>query len=340
MPDKNRSNGTNLLISAAALVIIIAGMRAAQPILVPFLLSVFIALISAPPLFWLQRKRIPTALALLIVISTVITIMLGVGVLIGTSLDDFTRSLPVYQARLHEITATLLAWLSQYGVVIPEGQIRDQLDPGAAMELIARLLTGLGGALKNTLLILLIVVFILFEASGVPKKLRAAFGPQASFARFEGFRENFNRYLVIKTSISLITGISVAIWLVILGVDYPLLWGLLAFLLNYIPTIGSIIAAIPAILLAAVQLGFGTALLVAVGYGAVNIGYGSMIEPRFMGRGVGLSPLVVFLSLVFWGFILGPVGMLLSVPLTMAAKIALDSNEDTRWLAIFLGPER
>jgi AI-2 transport protein TqsA len=336
---KEPSSASGFLVSTAALVIVVAGMRAAQPILIPFLLSIFIAVISAPPLFWLQRKRIPTAIALLIVISAVIAILLAVGVLIGTSLDDFTRSLPAYHARLREITATALGWLGQFGIQIPESQMRDQFDPGAAMDLVARLLAGLGNVLKNTLLILLTVVFILFEASGVPNKIRAAFGPQASFAHFEGFRVNLNRYLVIKTSISLLTGVTVAIWLVILGVDYPLLWGLLAFLLNYIPTIGSIIAAIPPVLLAAIQLGFGPALLVGIGYGTVNIVFGSVMEPRFMGRGVGLSTLVVFLSLVFWGWILGPVGMLLSVPLTMTMKIALDSNEDTRWLAVMLGPD-
>jgi len=289
-------------------------------------------------LFWLQRKRIPTGIALLIVISAVIAIVFGVGVLIGTSLEDFTRSIPAYRERLEEITTTVLSWISRFGIELPEGQVREQFDPGAAMELVAKLLAGLGGVLKNTLLILLTVIFILLEASGVPKKLRAAFGPDASFKHFEGFRENFNRYLVIKTSISLLTGFTIAVWLVILGVDYPFLWGVVAFLLNYVPTIGSIIAAIPTVLLAAVQLGWVPSMLVAAGYGVVNILYGSVMEPRFMGRGVGLSTLVVFLSLVFWGWILGPVGMLLSVPLTMTAKIALDSDEKTRWMAVLLGP--
>ncbi len=145
--------------------------------------------------------------------------------------------------------------------------------------------------------------------------------------------------MVIKTLVSLATGIAIAIWLGVLGVDYAMLWGLLAFLLNYVPNIGSIIAAIPAVLLALVQLGVGSALLAALGFLVVNAAIGNVIEPRFMGRGLGLSTLVVFLSLVFWGWVLGPVGMLLSVPLTMTVKIALESNEDTRWIAILLGPQ-
>ena len=145
--------------------------------------------------------------------------------------------------------------------------------------------------------------------------------------------------MAIKTLISLVTGIFITIWLTIIGVDYPLLWGLLAFALNYVPNIGSIIAALPAVLLAIIQLGLMRALLAAAGYIVINLLMGSVVEPRFMGRGLGLSTLVVFLSLLFWGWILGPVGMLLSVPLTITAKIALDSRDETRWIAVLLGSE-
>jgi predicted PurR-regulated permease PerM len=151
------------------------------------------------------------------------------------------------------------------------------------------------------------------------------------------FTESVNRYLALKTLFSLLTGVAIWIWLSILGVDFSLLWGLVAFLLNFVPNIGSIIAAIPAVLLALIQLGMGSALLASLGYVVVNVVVGSIIEPKFMGRGLGLSTLVVFLSLVFWGWVLGPVGMVLSVPLTMIVKIALESHEDTSWIAIILG---
>jgi predicted PurR-regulated permease PerM len=128
-------------------------------------------------------------------------------------------------------------------------------------------------------------------------------------------------------------------WLYVLGVDYVLLWALLAFLLNYIPNIGSIIAAIPAVLLALAQLGPAVAGLTALGFVLTNTVMGNMVEPRFLGRGLGLSTLVVFLSLIFWGWLLGTVGMLLSVPLTMIVKIALEGNDDTRWIALLLASE-
>jgi predicted PurR-regulated permease PerM len=145
--------------------------------------------------------------------------------------------------------------------------------------------------------------------------------------------------MAIQTVISLATGACVAIFLTIMGVDYPLLWGVLAFLLNYIPNIGSIMAALPPVLLTIIQFGLGRAVGVAIGYLVINMTIGNVISPHLMGRGLGLSTLVVFLSLIFWGWILGPVGMLLSVPLTMTVKIALESSEDTRWIAILLGSE-
>ncbi len=328
-----------VLLIVAAFVIVVAGMQAAEPILVPFLLSVFIAVICAPSLFWLERHGFPMVVALAVVILTVLLAGLLVGALVGTSVDDFSKNLPAYQARLRGQTGALAAWLGNLGIHLPENFIREYFDPGKAMKLAARVLTGFTGALTNTFLILLTVIFILLEASSFPAKLRSVLDdPESSLRGFQKFTENVKRYVAIKTSVSLLTGLVISLWLWALGVDYPLLWGLLAFMLNYVPNIGSIIAAVPAVLLALVQLGPGTALASAAGYVVVNILVGSVIEPRFMGRGLGLSTLVVFLSLVFWGWLLGPVGMLLSVPLTMTVKIALDSSEDTRWIAVLLGP--
>ena len=184
------------------------------------------------------------------------------------------------------------------------------------------------------------VIFILLEASGMPAKLARIFGgSEATMERFNQFVENIKHYMAIKTLSSLLTGLLVFILLTIVGVDYPLLWGLLAFAMNYVPNIGSILAAIPVIILTLIQLDPLHTLLVAIGYLTINVLIGTVLEPRFMGRELGLSTLVVFLSLLFWGWVLGPVGMLLSVPLTNTAKIALDSRDDTRWIAVLLGPD-
>ena len=335
-----RSKAASMLLTAAAFVVVVAGMRAAESIVVPFLLSVFIAIISAPSLFWLERKGLPRWLAMLIVIGAIIAVGMGVTALVGTSIREFSRDLPEYRARINSQVVPVVEWLRAKGMNIPTGEYMSYFEPGAAVQLVADLLNGFGRVLGNAFLIFLTVVFILFETSSFPRKFRAvADDPDHALDRFAVFRENVKRYLVIKTVASLGTGAAIGLWLALLGVDYPMLWGLLAFLLNYVPNIGSIIAAVPAVLFAAVQLGPGAALWSAVGYLVVNVVVGSVVEPRFMGRGLGLSTLVVFLSLVFWGWVLGPVGMFLSVPLTMMIKIALDSRPDTHWMAVLLGPE-
>jgi len=333
------ANGTRFLVASACFVIVVAGMRTASSILVPFLLSLFIAKICTPFLFWMQRKRVPKALAVLLIFVAILGIGWLLAVFVGSSLNGFSKSLPRYQEGLSQKTTALVSWLSGHGVEVSYQLLIDYLDPGKAMNMVASTITGLRLVLTKTFLIMLTVLFILLEASGFPNKLRAALdNPDESLANISKITEVINRYLLIKTQFSLITGIAIGIWLYILGVDYPLLWGLLAFLLNFVPTIGSFIAAIPAVLLALIQLGTGSALLACLGYLVVNVSVGSIIEPKFMGRGLGLSTLVVFLSLIFWGWVLGPVGMLLSVPLTMVIKIALESNQDTHWIGIILGP--
>lgn len=338
--DKAPGRSVSLLLGVASLVVIVAGIRAAAPIVVPFLLAGFIAVVCAPPMFWLQRRGVPAALAVCVVIAGVMVAGLGVGALVGTSLHDFPAAVPGYQARLNEEVGLVRAWLAGVGITVPDELAAGYLDPGQAMEWVARLLAGLGGVLGNAFLILLTVVFMLLEAAHLPDKLgRMVRDPETSLRRLAEINAGVKRYLGIKTAVSLATGAAIAVWLAVLGIDYPLLWGLLAFLFNFVPNIGSIIAAVPAVLLAVIQLGIGSALLAAAGYGVVNMVLGNVVEPRFMGRGVGLSTLVVFLSLVFWGWVLGPVGMLLSVPLTMVAKIVLESQEATRPIAVLLGAE-
>lgn len=324
----------------AAFVVVVAGVREARELLVPFLLSAFIAIIAAPPLFYLKRKKIHTGIALALVIGLVVIAAVMLGVLVGNSIEDFSAQLPFYQERLNAITAGVLTWLSDTGIDIPKHTATTLLDPAKAMKMAAVGLSSLGGILTNTFLILLTVIFILLEAASFPTKLEAILkNPDSGLSRFQDFLDNINSYMAIKTATSALTGILVGLWLWGVGLDYPVLWGMLAFLLNFVPSIGSILASVPALLLALIQLGITGTLWSLLGYVLINVVVGNIIEPRFMGRGLGLSTLVVFISLVFWGWILGPVGMFLSVPLTMMIKISLDSSDETRWIAILLGPE-
>jgi len=334
------SRGASILVGAASLVVLIGAMQVAQAIVVPILLALFLALIGTPALMWLCARGLPNGLAVLIVVVGMLAVILLAGVLLGGSVAEFSSRVPYYEHRLQDLTNTVLARFGAGDELVTIRGLLKEVDPGAAWGLATSLLNSLSGLFGNATLIVFTMVFILLEAGVLPDKIAAAAGRSSqSTLHLNRFIKNLNRYLRIKTTTSAITGISVWLWLSFLGVDFALLWGLLAFLLNFIPTIGSIIAAIPAVLLALVQHGPAIALITAAGYMVVNILIGNLIEPRILGYGLGLSTLVVFLSLIFWGWVLGPVGMLLSVPLTMTVKIALESSSETRRYAILLSAD-
>jgi len=340
------SSASRSVFVAAALIIIIAGIKQAAALIVPFLLSVFIAVISFPLMSKLQQKGIPKGLSLTMVILLVVIIAFGLTILIGSSLAEFSQTLPEYKQKISAEWAYILEWLNNHGISVADS-IKEVVDPGAAMGLVSSILLGFGGVLKNSFLIILTVTFILIEAAGFAQKIQSSNDTNQindsqdvpvgkDFSQI--FLQKVRNYMSMKTIISMVTGVIIAIALWLVGVDYPVLWGVLAFMLNFIPNIGSIIAAVPAVLLTIVQLGFSASVLVAGIYIVVNIVIGSVVEPKYMGKGLGLSTLVVFISLVFWGWLLGPVGMLLSVPLTITIKLALDSKPETKWLGHLLGP--
>ncbi|NOQ87999.1 MAG: AI-2E family transporter [Gammaproteobacteria bacterium] len=328
---------------SAALVIVIAGMKYAAPLLVPFLLSMFIAVISFPLMSLLQQKGLPKGLALTLVMLLVVFIGIGLTYLVGSSINDFSRTLPEYQQRITAEWSEAIRWLNDHGISVTDS-IKEVADPAAALGLVSSILKGFGSVLTNSFLIILTVVFILMEAAGFTQKFIALNNAGSEQPAADGqlfsqvFVDKLRSYMSMKTIISIATGIFIAIAMWSIGVDYPVLWGVLAFMLNFVPNIGSIIAAVPAVMLTLVQLGYTPALTVAAVYVAVNVMIGSIIEPKYMGKGLGLSTLVVFVSLVFWGWVLGPVGMLLSVPLTITVKLALDSKPETQWLGHLLGP--
>ncbi len=327
----------NALLITAALVVIIAGMKVASPILVPILLSLFVATISAPPLLWLKRRGLPTFIALLIVIGVITGTGSLLAALVSASLTDFQSQLPLYEMKLQEVYAQLLQLSDNFGFDLNFSEIAAFLEPKSIAGAVGKAANELGGIVANALLIFLLVVFILLEVSTLQGKAEAIFSrTPRTMAKLEDLKRNVQRYLAIKTATSMVTGLLVWAMLEAIGIDFAILFALLAFMLNYVPNIGSFIAAIPAVLLALLQLGPGAAASVAIGYAIINLILGSIIEPRVAGRHLGLSPLVVFLSLLFWGWVLGPVGMFLSVPLTMMARLFAEAGENTRWVGVVM----
>lgn len=327
------------LVGVASLVVIVGAIHFAQAIVVPFLLSLFISIISLPPLAWMQRKRIPGPVAMSILFVAHAATLGGIVLLLGQTLSDFSNDLPAYKAQLETQLDWVKSSLADLGVDLDLGSAEEPMDPGFVVDLVGTILEGLANAFGNAFLIVLTVMFIMLEAPLLKRKLESLSGYAQHAPRTNRIINDIRRYMTIKTLTSLLTGIVITIVLALIGVSYPVLWGLLAFLCNYVPNIGSAISAFPPSVLALVEFGLLPALGVGFLFIAVTSIVGNIIEPKAMGRGLNLSTLVVFLSLVFWGWVLGPVGMLLSVPLTMTAIIALETDEDARWLAVLMSAQ-
>lgn len=331
--------GARVLFMIAAAVVVIAGLRAAGDVLVPFMIAVFFAVMCIPPVRRLEARGCPDWLAIALVITGATIALLVVSAVVGASVRSFQESLPTYSGRIDEALASFAMWLQGQGIDVDPADITGKIDTSVLLKIAPDAATQLLGALSNLLLVLLTMVFILLEAHSFPRKVRTAFGHGDDVLGTVGkATESVQEYLFIKAWISLATGALAAVLLLATGVDFVFLWALIAFLFNFVPNIGSVIAAVPPVLLALLQFGVVRAGIVATGYIIINLVMGNMVEPRVMGRRLGLSPLVVFLSLVFWGWIWGPAGMLLSVPLTVIVKIAFEHVDDLKWLAIMLGP--
>lgn len=349
----SRHSGLRILFALAAFVIVVAGMRAAAELIVPFLLAMFLAILSALPLAWLRKRALPNWLTLPAVLLGLTLIMFVFSAVVVGTLNRFISDWPkVYQESAKAMTmkwdAQINDFIAQDSWLAPlrDGDIHalwsKWTNPDALMQRVVGAMRAAGGVFSQGVMILITAIFLIAEGAGLPQKLRAI-SPNADLRmqQLDRVVTEINRYTAIKTWTSLLTGLLITLGLWLLGIEFALLWGLLAFLLNYIPNIGSVLAAVPAVVLTLIQAegSLGLPLAAAALYVVVNGFIGYFIEPRWLGRGLGLSTLVVFLSLVFWGWVLGPIGMLISVPLTMAVKIALESNEDARWIAVLMGGE-
>lgn len=325
----------------AATVVVLAGLKASQTLIIPFLLALFLAIICAPAVSWLTRRKVPVGVAVLIVVIVLLAVFSGFGAIVGSSVNEFGAFAAQYQVRFDGLVASTSEWFEARDIDPKSLDLLNMLQPGKLINLLGGVLKNLAAVLSNLFLIILTMIFMLLEAATFPLKLRAAVGKKGfNIDNFRQIATQVQHYLGIKTATSLVTGVVIGVWTAAIGLDFAVVWGLLAFLLNYIPSIGSIVAAIPAVLLGLVQGGFGYALLVAIGYVVVNVAIGNFIEPYLMGRTLGLSTLVVFLSLVFWGWMWGSIGMLLSVPLTMILKILFENTDDLQWVSVMLDSRR
>ncbi len=324
----------------ASLVIITAGVMYAQSFVNSMLLAIFLSIVCAQPIIWMQKRKVPSGIAILIVLLGIVAIFIGFADIIGNSVSSFSKDAQIYEQRLEQIWVGVMQFFNERGIDISTDRLTEIIAPGKVMGYTAGALGQLGGIMSNLFTIFFLMLFLLMELDSFSIKTRAiAANSNVSINYLNSIGKSIRHYLSIKTVTSFLTGLVIWIGLLIIGVDYAIIWALIAFLLNFIPNIGSIMAAVPAVLFALIQLGAGGAFWTIIIFVSVNMIVGNLVEPKIMGKGLGLSTFIVFVALIFWGFVLGTVGMFLSVPLTMAIKIMLEQKPSTKWLAVFLGTD-
>ena len=357
---RNIEIGIRTLLILATLVIVIAGLKAAERFFVPFLLALFIATVSFPITAWLRRHKGPRFFAVITTVLVDFAFLAGV-VLIGVTLIGELQEKweSKYQAQSTQklaqtedwAVATIVKWSN-----VPEEEARRNVRAYVTEDLTKQLsnikvedIVGLGtnvvgrvtAFLGAAFIVVLFTVFMLMEARMFGRRLSLiaeARGP--NFERMLHAGKDIQRFLGIKTVVSLATGFLAGFLCWAAGLDFFILWGILAWALNYIPVMGSIVAGIPPTILTLVLMGWPSALAVGVGYVAINTFLGNFIEPMMMGRRFGISTLVVIISVMFWGWVWGPVGMFLAVPIMMMLKVILENSYEFRWIAVAISKEK
>lgn len=325
------------LVAVASFVIIISGLSLASSIVVPFLLAVFIAIIVYPILEMMSKIHINRFFAFIILIGICGSGLWFLGNVIAGAIVKFSTDLPLYKAKIDIFIDNLIIYAKDQADIDISNNLLSFINLDKLIITTSNLLLQTGSLVTQSFLVFLLLAFILFESQIFKQKVEYfAIKDPSALHIANTFISNLKRYLAIKTISSIATGVIVWGFLILFDVPHALLWAVLAFILNYIPTIGSIIAAIPALLVSLAVNDISTTLWLTLIYLVVNISIGNFIEPRFLGKGLGISTLVVILSLLFWGFIFGIGGMFLAVPLTMSIKIALDANPRTKFISILL----
>ncbi|MBK8039893.1 MAG: AI-2E family transporter [Verrucomicrobiaceae bacterium] len=348
------SRGSQVVVTLASLFIVLAGMKLAANLLLPIVYAFFLAVLSYPLARWLHRHRFPMPVALGVTMFVNLAVVAGLITIAVRLMVSFAAYLPRYVKGLNSKLGEMALWLEGKGVSGVKAEVDHLFDWNTVVEWSTQenVMRGLGAALGSTfgavstvfvglIMILLIMMFMLMEAHGTHTRLQAvklSGGPD--FSGLMRSADDIQKYLGVKTLISALTGLLAGILCWLFGLQYPLLWAILAFVCNFIPAVGSTAASIPAIAEALVQNGPMHAVVVAVGYGGINFCLDNFVQPHLLGNRFGISPLVVILSVIFWGWLWGPLGMFLAVPLTMVMKVILDNTDEFRWLSVAMAKKK
>ncbi len=350
-----------LLLIAASAVIVLAGMRAAAPVIGPVLIALLITIAWSPGSRWLRKRGLPPTLAALTGIVLGVAALALLALLVWSSLAQLQDKLPEYQARVETLRDSVTSLLARLPFDSSRLLSTDALQPGAIVGRAMSVAGGITSTAGNFGILILIMAFMMIEAVRYPQKLYNATQLQPERRKaddsntanntannvsdedetepvsgLDGFVASMRSYVVITSIFGLVAGVANTLLLYALGVDFAILWGVLSFLLSFLPNIGFVLALVPPTLLALLQFGVGRAAMVVVGFTIINAVLDNVVKPRFMGESLDLSPAVIVLSLVFWSWLLGPVGALMAVPLSIAVKYLFESYDDVRWLALLM----
>ncbi|NPA66889.1 MAG: AI-2E family transporter [Epsilonproteobacteria bacterium] len=331
---------TQLFLFCASFLITLGLLKAASEVIVPFLISLAVAIIFSPLFTFLESKKIPKIVSLVFVLSFMLLPLSIASSYIADEIKDFTQHYHIIKEQFMQHLYSYIEKLYGYGIEFSYEQIKDFLQRIDVAGFFKKLIAQANNQFSNIFLIIFMVAFMLVESDIFHKKMIAISQRyDIDTAVISEIIEKVKSYFIIKMKTSMLTGFLVFLVLWYFHIKYSLVLAVIAFLFNFIPVVGSIIAAIPAVLLALLQYDMLHMFMVTGGYLIINVLVGNILEPRIMGKGLGLSALVIFLSMTFWGWMFGPTGMILSVPLTMTLQYLFAQYPETKWVAILLSDE-
>lgn len=325
------------LMLVSTLTLLLVSMKYATDLLAPFFLSIALAIVLLPLLSYLQRKHIPKVVALFLIILLSFVPVLTLGGYIGTEANDFANNFHNMKEQFDESLSSFSQMLNTMGIGITKADMGSMLEKSNISGLIKNLASQVSVEFSNIFLIFFTVAFMLMEADFLHDKLKKILtNSKIDLEESMAIISKIKTYFIIKVKTSLLTALWILAVLWYYDISYFYMWATLAFFLNFIPVVGSIFAAIPAIIIAFIDHGGMTALWIALWYMIINTVVGNILEPRIMGKGLGLSALIIFLSMTLWGWVFGPTGMILSVPLTMVMQFFFAQYKETEWVALML----
>jgi len=336
-----------ILLGIICVFLLIRGLHNGASIIIPFILAGFLLYIVNPIIEFFERFKVPSGLAVLLSLITIFTILVFLGVVVNNSIQSFVIEFPKYENRLHDLTSSAVSFLNVSPAdgadVVEENQavrLSDVFENLSLPVLLRNIVKAVGHFMSSMILVLLILLFMLGGRNQLKRKAKLAFNPHTA-KKLSSVVSNINiqiqQYILMKTAVSLLTTVLVVIIMLLFGLEFVVIWGVLTFMLNFIPNVGSMVAVILPLSLALIQFdNIATVGWLGLCLFLAQFSVGQVLEPKLVGKRIHLSPVVILFALIFWGAMWGVVGMVLAVPLTVAAKIVFENVEGLRFLSVLM----